>query len=318
MFKSAGLSPVWLATLLRKNPPEVIHAHYGIYGSQLRHLARILSADLVGSFYGYDASMDRYVKSRFWKRRYRRLFDECKAIIVEGPAMGERVMALGCPESKLDVIRLPADNESLAGITRTAADTFLVVAPGWATEKKGFDVAVKAFAQALRGRDARLLLLGGGPLVDELRRLAEALKIADQVEWGGSLDFRSFMTRISAGAVAVFPSRQAQDGNSDGGAPVTLIETQWLGVPVLVSNHDDLPFVAAPEGSIVLPPLDVDSWATALVTLYDAPEELERMGAAAAEFVRRWHSISENTRSRERVYERARELPSEEDRTASA
>ncbi len=220
MFKSAGLSPVWLATLLRKNPPEVIHAHYGIYGSQLRHLARILSADLVGSFYGYDASMDRYVKSRFWKRRYRRLFDECKAIIVEGPAMGERVMALGCPESKLDVIRLPADNESLAGITRTAADTFLVVAPGWATEKKGFDVAVKAFAQALRGRDARLLLLGGGPLVDELRRLAEALKIADQVEWGGSLDFRSFMTRISAGAVAVFPSRQAQDGNSDGGAPV--------------------------------------------------------------------------------------------------
>ena len=83
---------------------------------------------------------------------------------------------------------------------------------------------------------------------------------------------------------------------------MTLIETQWLGVPALVSEHDDLPFVTAPSGPKALPPTDVDAWADALRALYDSPGLLAEIGAAGSAFVRANHSPQANATARERLY----------------
>jgi glycosyltransferase involved in cell wall biosynthesis len=145
-------------------------------------------------------------------------------------------------------------------------------------------------------------MLGGGERECWLRRLASEEGVADQVEWAGPLGFQRFAARLSCASVALYPSREASDGDSDGGAPVTLIESQWLGIPSLVSDHDDLPFVAAPDGAIVLPPLDVDAWAEALDGLYNDRARVEGMGAAARSFVRRRHAPAVNALRREEIY----------------
>src|SRR5581483_4196549 len=119
-----------------------------------------------------------------------------------------------CPDEKLHIIRLPADAAGLAGIVGRKPDTFLVVAAGRFVGKKGFDTGVRAFARALRGRDARLLMIGGGELETDFRRLARDEGIADQVTWVGSLPFREFMSQIAGASVAVFPSRPAPDGDT--------------------------------------------------------------------------------------------------------
>jgi colanic acid/amylovoran biosynthesis glycosyltransferase len=256
----------------------------------------------VASFYGYDAALDRVVGSAVWRRRYRRLFSEASVVLVEGPRMAERVGALGCPDERLRVVRLPADAAGLEGIARRPADDFVVVAAGRFVGKKGFDTAVRAFARGLRGRDARLLMVGGGELEAEYRRLARDGGIEAQVTWIDALPFREFMSHVAGATVAIFPSRTADDGDTEGGAPVTLIETQWLGVPTLVSDHDDLPFVAAPGGSMTLPASDVDAWADALRALYDDPAPLPEMGASAAAFARAQHSPEGNAAAREGIY----------------
>ena len=302
MFMSGGYSLALLEHRFRDNPPSAIHAHFGVVATQHRHLARRLRCPLVASFYGYDASMDRYIKARAWRARYRRLFRDVSAVLVEGPVMAGRVAALGCPETKLHIVRLPADAAGLAGVVRRTPDTFLVVAAGRFVGKKGFDTSLRAFARALRGRDARLLMVGGGELEADYRRLARDEGIADQVTWLGSLPFVEFMSQIAGASVAVFPSRPAPDGDTEGGAPVTLIETQWLGVPALVSDHDDLPFVAAPGGPRVLPRSDVDAWAEALRALYESPGLLVEMGAAEAAFARANHSPEANATARETLY----------------
>lgn len=302
MYKSGGLSLVWLAHVLRHSPPAAVHAHYGTAACQHRHFAQALGVPLVASFYGYDATMRRYTEARLWRGRFARLFRDAGAVVAEGPAMARRVEALGCPTDKIAVIRLPADAEGLATIERRIADSFVVVAAGRFAEKKGFDVAIGAFARALRGRDAKLVLVGGGPLERELRKLVVEERVSAQVEWLGALPFAEFMRVVAGASVAVFPSRQAADGDSDGGAPVTLIEGQWLGVPAVVSDHDDLPFVSAPDGTVVVPPLDVEAWAEALRAMHDDPEWIVRMGAAAAAFAREWHSPEANVAGRERVY----------------
>jgi hypothetical protein len=71
-----------------------------------------------------------------------------------------------------------------------------------------------------------------------------------------------------------------------------------------VSDHDDLPFVAAPDGAVVLAAQAVEDWADALRMLYDDPGRLARMSRAAEEFVAERHSPSANARGREEVYDR--------------
>jgi colanic acid/amylovoran biosynthesis glycosyltransferase len=301
---SRGWSIVPIARMLRRRPPTVLHAHYGPNGAYHRHLARLLGCPLVTSFYGYDATKQVFFTERRWRRLYEKLFDEARAIVVEGPAMAERVRSLGCPPEKIEIIRLPADQELLTRSERRKADHFLAVAAGRFIEKKGFDTAIRAFARALRGRDdARLLLIGAGELEASLRSIAEAEGVRDQMSWTPILPFTEFMAAIARAHVGLYPSRTASDGDSEGGAPVTLIEAQWLGVPSIVSDHDDLPFVAAPDGSIVLPALAIDRWAEALRDLYENQPKLDAMATRAMTFAKRHHAPATNLAERERVYE---------------
>jgi colanic acid/amylovoran biosynthesis glycosyltransferase len=181
-----------------------------------------------------------------------------------------------------------------------------VVIAGRFVEKKGFDVAIRAFIRALKGRsDAELLIIGGGELEGMYRQLVVEGGIDGQVTWAGRLPFEDFMSQVATAHVGLFPSRSAANGDSEGGAPVTLIESQWLGVPSIVSDHDDLSFVGAPTGSITLPPLAIDDWAEALQSLYDAPTRAATMGAAALDFSHTHHSPQANACAREIIYDRS-------------
>jgi colanic acid/amylovoran biosynthesis glycosyltransferase len=304
MFKSGGISGLWLAGALRSEAPAAIHCHYGPPAAQQRWLARGLDCRYIASFYGHDATAHRFVDGPIWRRRYRQLFSAADAVLAEGPAMASRVVALGCPEAGVRVVRLPADAAGLATCVAPKADRFRVVIAGRFIEKKGFDVAIRAFTLALKGRpDAELLIVGGGELEADYRRLVAEGGIETQVSWAGRLPFADFMSRVATAHVGLFPSRTAADGDSEGGAPVTLIESQWLGVPSIVSDHDDLPFVTAPAGGLVLPALDVAQWAEALSSLYHDSTKLERMSCAARDFAKAHHSPQANTQARERIYD---------------
>jgi colanic acid/amylovoran biosynthesis glycosyltransferase len=292
-----------LGSAVRPPAPSILHAHFAPPACAQRGLMRALHVPLVVSVYGYDVCTELYRTHPRWQSRYRRLWREAAAVIAEGPAMAERVQALGCPSEKVHIIRLAADADGLAGVRAHPADEFRVVAAGQFIEKKGFDMAIRAFARALRGRDdARLAMVGGGELEPIWRRLAFEEGISEQVLWQGRLPFHEFMTEIGRGRVAVYPSRTAVNGDSEGGAPVTLIEAQWLGVPSLISDHDDLPFVAAPGGTFVLPGDAVDQWAECLRALYDDSGRLQKMGTAAAAFVRERHAPDLNRAERENLY----------------
>jgi colanic acid/amylovoran biosynthesis glycosyltransferase len=306
MWRLDGWSTRWLARPFADDPPSVVHAHYGVVAATHRHVARALGRPLVASFYGRDATAADFVGTARWRRRYRRLFAEVGAVVCEGPAMAARVAALGCPEELLRVVRLPADADGLAGVVRRPDPEFTVAVAGRWAAKKGFDTAIRAFARGLRDRPrARLLLIGGGELEGEYRRIVDGEGIAGRVEWSGRLPFAEFMATIARAHVALYPSRTAPDGDSEGGAPVTLIESQWLGVPAVVSDHDDLPFVAAP-GALVLPPTDVSVWADVLRTLHDDPSALAQMAEQAERFARSAHSPAANAEARERVYDEVR------------
>jgi colanic acid/amylovoran biosynthesis glycosyltransferase len=70
--------------------------------------------------------------------------------------------------------------------------------------------------------------------------------------------------------VFVSPSVVAADGDTEGGAPVTVIEAAASGMPVMSTVHCDIPFVLSPEnGSYLVPERDSSALAGAIVSLLE-------------------------------------------------
>src|SRR5205807_4735940 len=146
----------------------VAHAHFGPTGYLFAPLCKASHVPMAVSFYGADASSRDYT-TEVWRRRYRRLFRDAQAALVEGPALAARLVALGCPEDRVHVIRLPyvlGDGVAAEPAETPRYDVFL---GGRLVPKKGFDIALRAFAAAFPRSDQRLVVVGDGSEDGRLR-----------------------------------------------------------------------------------------------------------------------------------------------------
>ena len=127
-------------------------------------------------------------------------------------------------------------------------DARVILAAGRMIKKKGFDTLLEAFSQLperVDGRELRLLLLGAGPLREELYAQAGRLGIAARVHWAG---WQTVLAPYFALAdVFVCPSRHEPLGNVilEGWAhqrPV--ISTRTAGAEELIHDGRDGVLVA--------------------------------------------------------------------------
>ncbi len=93
-----GRAAVVAGAATRRWKPDLIHAHFGMRGWQTLGLRQRLGAPLVTSFYGLDAWQLPH-SSKLWRDRFAELFAQGDAFLAEGPAMGDRLAAIGCPPS---------------------------------------------------------------------------------------------------------------------------------------------------------------------------------------------------------------------------
>jgi colanic acid/amylovoran biosynthesis glycosyltransferase len=114
-----------------------------------------------------------------------------------------------------------------------------------------------------------------------------------------------YRTLVARADICLQPSRTAADGDSEGGAPTVILEAQALGIPVVATNHADIPFVV-PRPSELVPENDVDALAGALVALAREGdrERSERLEEARAFVVER-HAAEVTAAAVEAVYDEA-------------
>lgn len=282
-----------------KDPPAVLHAHFGTVAWEWLGLVRDWDVPLVVSFYGFDGSKREYTVEP-WRSRYVELFDRTAAVIVEGPAMMRRVEALSCSPKKLHVVRLPFANVDIPDRDVQAPPRWSAIMAGRFVEKKGFDVGVEAFARSSAG--GRLLLVGDGPLESRLRHQVEKLGIGSRVDFVAPVPVEELTELFRRSQVALFPSRTANDGDGEGGAPLTLTLAQFVGTPVIVTDHDDLPWAAAP-GTPIVPAGDVDALAAELAGTYRTVEWRREQASRARAFVEQEHAVQRLIRAREAIYD---------------
>ncbi len=191
-----------------------------------------------------------------------------------------RVAPLG-----IDVAPLAAtpETDARAQSVRREIGSPLVLFVGRFIYYKGCDVLLEAFSQVVPDTaEARLLMVGEGPLEAELRRRAERLGIADRVVFRPTASEADLTAYYHACDFLVLPSVARSEAFG-----LVQLEAMACGKPVISTDlPTGVPFVNADgRTGLVVPPCDPTALARAMTALITDPAAARHMGTAARERV---------------------------------
>jgi colanic acid/amylovoran biosynthesis glycosyltransferase len=149
--------------------------------------------------------------------------------------------------------------------------------------KKGVPVLLAAMAQLrAAGVQARLQLIGGGPLEESLRAEARRLAVDEDVEFLGWVKNHELPGRYARADVVCVPSIEDAHGETEG-TPVVLQEALSCGALVVASRSSGIGDVLRDgENGWIVPPGDAVALATALRAALAAPPDTKSAIRAAA------------------------------------
>lgn len=284
---------------------RLVHAHFGPEAVELMRVAERLDLPLVTTFYGFD--MSSCPQRKGWMEKYRELFEKGDVFLVEGPHMYKKLLELGCPPAKAKVQRIGVKVDDIPYRERQKApgEKMIFLFCGRFIEKKGLIYALQAFQKLMDEgiSNFELRVMGDGPLMPEIRSYLAARSVREKTVLLGYQPHAEFYRQLQEADVMVAPSVTGSDGNSEGGAPTTILEAQAAGVPVVASLHADIPNVVLPGGSALLSPeRDVPALANNLRHMIEHPEELPSFGRAGRAFVRANHDIATEVARLQNIY----------------
>jgi colanic acid/amylovoran biosynthesis glycosyltransferase len=278
----------------RRYDVRVLHAHFGWTGCQLLPVKYKTELPLITTFYGVDISA--FARSDKWQQAYVELFSEGDLFLVEGPHMRERLMELGCPPVKAAIqrIAIPIDRYPFRKrLPLAKREAVRVLFCGRFREKKGLLYALEAVRLAHeRFPNLQFRIVGDGELRPQIKQMLDRCQMGSYTILLGLQSHQRTIEEMDSADIFISHSVTAADGDSEGGAPTTILEAQACGLPVLSTMHADIPNVVVPgESALLAPERDVETLADNLLTLLSEPERWSSMGSTGRGFVERYHDI---------------------------
>ncbi|RMH51806.1 MAG: glycosyltransferase family 1 protein [Zetaproteobacteria bacterium] len=172
--------------------------------------------------------------------------------------------------------------------------------------KKGFRYLIEALPRIdrLLGRTApcTLLLVGEGPLREELQRLAERLGVRERVIFAGKVAYRQLPQWYWLADILAMPAvREPADGLN-----VVVVEAMKYALPVAATDVGGNELVVRDgENGRLCPERDPDGLARCLAELIEDPERRTRMGAAGRRIFRQIASWDRIVEQYERLFRTA-------------
>lgn len=267
---------------------DLLHSHFGTIGWFNLRLARKLGVPHVVTFYGSDVTIVQ--RRERWRRRYREMFDEVSLVLCEGPHMASEIARLGCDPDKISVHRLGVRLADLPCAARARRRPLRFLMAGRYREKKGLVDGLRALCNLSRSRpqeDWRLTIVGGpgncsegARIAGELRETAMRYKLADRISFSGILSHAELIAQAQRHDVFLCPSVTSSNGDTEGGAPVVMIEMAAMGLPVIGTRHCDMPqALGAKNRALLVGERDPDALTRSIEWLLDHPDSWSEISA---------------------------------------
>ena len=299
-------------SVLRRRGARLIHSHFGYVGWQMLEPKRRLGLPMVTSFYGADAS--QLPRDPVWRSRYDQLFTHGELFLAEGEVMRRTLAELGCPPERIVVQHLGVAVDDLPFAVRRpdASGVVKVLVAATFREKKGIPYALRA-VERLRAHHRRLQVtligdsMGMSQYEEEKRTILELVgHLEGVVRWVGFQPYPAFRRALLEHHLFLSPSCTARDGDTEGGAPVTLIEAQATGMPVISTRHCDIPEVVVDGRTGHLSAeRDLEALTTNLERMIIAPASVwEAMSTAARAHIEKHYNVRTQLGRLEGLYKR--------------
>jgi phosphatidyl-myo-inositol dimannoside synthase len=164
--------------------------------------------------------------------------------------------------------------------------------------RKGQDMVIRALP-AIRQRvdGAALVIVGGGPYLENLRRLAERYRVSDHVTFTGGVAAADLPAYHAMADVFAMPCRTRGAGLDVEGLGIVFLEASATGVPVIAGCSGGAPeTVRDNETGRVVDGRSVSQIAEAVTELLADPDRAAAMGAAGRDWVMaqwRWDGLAD-------------------------
>jgi glycosyltransferase involved in cell wall biosynthesis len=251
---------LWLLKIYNQKPFDIIHCH-GIdpaayvssFFKVLKGVPYIVTPRRTNIF-----KEERHLLHRYRNRRARRgllLADMVTALSSEI----QKIVESAGVESKR-IVRIPhgIDQSPFCGVKPIERTRPYVLALGRLVRFKGFDCLIRAFSYlADRRREIDLVIIGDGPMHEELQELASGLGLSDRVHLVGRKEGEEKLAWYRGASAFVLPSYPGNEG-----FPNVLLEAMAANLPIVatsVSGAEDV--VIHGKTGYLVPPHDSNALA---------------------------------------------------------
>jgi glycosyltransferase involved in cell wall biosynthesis len=293
-----------LALLLRRQRFDVVNAYGFKSTAVVRLLVRLLAPGTafvcgVRGMHVMETDDLDGVKSRLvlaLERLGSRFVD-----VYDANSMGalELLVRSGIPAGRMRCIPNGMDvsgwNGDRPASAAEAPRTILCVAR-FVPSKRHQDLLAAAARLAERGAHFRLVLIGDGPTLPAIRRIAMELGLGARVEFAGARAPEEVRARLCQANVFCLPS--ALEGMS-----ASVMEAMASGVPVVGTDINGIAeLVQHGRTGLLVPPRDSGRLAHALEQLIAAPETAEAFGRAGRQRIAEHFSLGRMVSAKEDLY----------------
>jgi len=234
----------FISRFIRENKISHVHAHFANMGYLYLGL-KTKEITYVVSFYGYDYETLVY-RNKKWGKAFNKLFFKADLFLCEG-AYGLSVLnKLGCNKDKLRIQKLGVPKENIQYVKRNKkANSLKLIQIASFTEKKGHIYSVKAIENCIEEYPNLTLDIYGNIRNEKYYQHVLAYimehKLSNFINIHTYLQYDNISEKLSAFDVFIHPSCYGKNRDCEGGAPTILLDAQATGMPVLSTNHCDIP-----------------------------------------------------------------------------
>ena len=173
----------------------------------------------------------------------------------------------------------------------------LILSIGRFRPKKGFPILIQACALLKKaGHQFQCVLVGYGPLEQDLKRMIHQFGVSDCVRLTGKVPQDGILNWFQQASIFVLPCQIAEDGDRDG-IPNVLVEAMSMGLPVVSTAIASIPeLIHDGHNGILTPQHDPESLTEALGLLLQDPDRRRTLGMAARKTVEEDFCVSRNIR----------------------
>ncbi|WP_405731887.1 glycosyltransferase family 4 protein [Streptomyces sp. NBC_01537] len=271
-------------------------------------LRRAGARRLVGMTHGHEAAWAQLPASR---QLLRRIGEGTDTITYLGEYTRSRIAAALTPAAAARMVRLPPGVDEKTFHPASGGDAVrarlgltdrpVVVCVSRLVPRKGQDTLILAMPRILREvPDAVLLIVGGGPYADELKKLAVRTGVDASVHFTGAVPWAELPAHYGAGDVFAMPCRTRRGGLDVEGLGIVYLEASATGLPVVAGDSGGAPdAVLEGETGWVVGGGSPEQAADRIGTLLGDPGLRRRMGERGRQWVEeawRWDHLAERLR----------------------